>query len=93
MRCHEIERELERVARQQATVIFAEIDRCGGPLRRRTSWQKHLLLRVVNLRCDNDDCGASFTAHEEIVYRLSPPSSPNPDIHLPTKAEHMAGTV
>lgn len=66
---------------------------CGGPLLRRTSTQKHALLRVVTLRCDNDECGASFTAHEEIVYRLSPSSSPNPDIHLPSRAERMAATV
>lgn len=56
---------------------------CGGSLIRRTSSSVHPLLRTILMRCDNDECGASFVAQEELVARLSPPAAPNPEIDLP----------
>lgn len=56
---------------------------CGSPLLRRSSEQLSLLITRTLIVCKNPVCGASFTSFEEISYRLSPPSVPNPDINLP----------
>ncbi|WP_276681504.1 ogr/Delta-like zinc finger family protein [Thalassolituus oleivorans] len=56
---------------------------CFQPLRVRTSFGIHELLREVYMECTNIVCGASFSGSLEITHRLSPPSVANPRINLP----------
>lgn len=56
---------------------------CGAALVRRSSNSEHLLLSKTFLICKNPVCGATFAGIDEITHRLSPPSQPNKEIHLP----------
>lgn len=56
---------------------------CGSPLNRRDSERLSLLITRTLIVCKNPVCGATFSGFDEIHYRLSPPSVPNPDIDLP----------
>lgn len=56
---------------------------CGAPLAKRDSRMMSPLVARTLIICKNITCGATFTGLEEIVYRLSPPSNPNPEIKIP----------
>lgn len=56
---------------------------CGAPLTKRDSRMMSALIARTLIICKNITCGATFTGFEEIVYRLSPPSNPNPNIKIP----------
>ncbi|QLG91323.1 ogr/Delta-like zinc finger family protein [Pseudomonas yamanorum] len=56
---------------------------CGSSLVKRSSESKHPLMSSTFLVCKNIVCGATFAGYDEITHRLSPPSTPNPEINLP----------
>ncbi|MGQ2387035.1 MULTISPECIES: ogr/Delta-like zinc finger family protein [Acinetobacter] len=61
---------------------------CGSAFSIRHSEQESPVLRRYRGQCQNLECGFTAIGFMELKFQLSPPSIPNPEIHLPV-SDHV----